>query len=558
MRIEMWTLAAALTALLVSASACDGCNPATPPEGTVPEGGDCEESRDCADNLTCSPVEAICAEVGCEVHDDCGPGAVCNDDGSCATNTAGGPCDVDDNCVDDERCLGGRCDTIAEEGEPCAGAAECEGALVCAPASGECEENVSCADHSDCGDEAYCRDDGTCAKSETESPCEVDATCPASDRCFAGVCIPDQCQAENFVAEAVEPNMLIVLDRSGSMDQRIGGFGSERKWNIALDAVDTLTAQYNGRIRFGLYLFPGTDQACNQGAQCQPGVAAVNIDDDTGGDINAYLADTGTCLFGTPMAATLDDVLNYTPLEDPTRPNYVLLITDGEENCDADPADPIGDLLSSTPSVQTYVVGFGGGVDPGQLNDMAQAGGTALPGNPSYYQADDATSLDTALAEIGGAVLGCDYVIPEAVPNPDELFVFFDGIRVERDTTGAGGWDYTAATSSLSFAGNACTALRTGNVESLILVYGCPGQLPPPQDAGPDPQNDGGTPPPVDAGGGNPGDECTGRCDATCAPQACLVDEPGGAVCGACSDDNDCCPGSICIVQEGTCLPIGG
>jgi hypothetical protein len=541
-----------------SVAACEGCGaPGTTPENTVPEGGDCEQSADCAGNLTCSADDQVCAEVECEVHDDCGAGAFCNDSGDCASNAPGGQCDVDRNCVGDEQCLGGRCDTVAEEGETCAGAAECEGDLVCAPSSAECEDAVACSDHSDCGAEAYCNaTTGRCAKSDTESPCEIDATCTASDRCFAGVCIPDQCTAENFVADEVEPNMLIVLDRSGSMEQGLGGFGGGSKWEIALEAVDTLTDTYAGRIRFGLYLFPGTDQDCDQGGQCQPGVAAVDVGDDTSVAINDYLANADTCRFGTPMAATMEDVKGYAPLQDTTRPNYVMLITDGEENCDADPADPIGDLLAADPTVKTYVVGFGGNVDPGELNDAAEAGGTARPDQPFYYQADDAASLDAALAEIGGAVLGCDYTIPQAVPDPDELFVFFDGIRVDRDPSGAGGWDYDAATSALRFAGNACTALRTGNVESLVLVYGCPGQLPPADpDAGPDPELDAGTPPP-DAG--NPGGDCNGVCDPTCAPQACLVDAPGGSVCGACGDDGDCCPGSICITQTGECLPIGG
>lgn len=535
-----------LLVLATLGAGCGGCS-STPPAENRPEGSDCDTSSQCADGLTCTPDEAVCGVVGCETHADCGAGAVCGDDGECANNTAGGPCADDDNCVGEESCQSGRCSTVVEEGGACDGAAECAGDLVCAPDTDTCEDNVACDAHADCGSEAFC-DDGTCEKSETESPCDVDDRCAPDDRCFAGVCIPNQCEAENFVAEAVPPNMLIVLDRSGSMDDRVGGFGSPSKWDVALTAVDNLTSAYDGQIRFGLLAFPGTDLACQQGGHCNAGVIAVDVGDDTRSAINEYLDDSATCLLGTPIGGALSLAVDYEPLEDTTRSNYVLLVTDGEDNCQIDPTDQVRDLRQKTPSVKTFVVGFGGGVDPGELNAMADEAGTALPGQRRYYQADDADSLEAAFQEIGGAVLGCEYTIPSEVPDPDQLFVFFDGIRVPRDPSNAAGWNYDDASGRLTFAGNACTALRTGNVESLILVYGCPGELTPdPVDAGPEPGTDAGT----------PGGECSDRCDPTCGTQACLLDGDEGE-CGPCESTNDCCPGSICIVQSGDCVVIGG
>jgi hypothetical protein len=538
-------------AALLGAAACDSCAPTTP-AGTVPEGEECVTTSECEDGLTCSVDDVCAADVGCQTHDQCGSGAFCGDAEECVPNTLGGPCVNNDNCIAPEECAGGVCAQIIDEGGTCNGAAACEGDLVCAPDTDVCTDDVGCTTHADCGLEAVC-DNGTCRKAETEDGCDIDDRCAPSDRCFGGVCIPDQCEAEEFLAEAVPPNILITLDRSGSMEERVGGFGSDSKWEVALDAVDTLLAQYGDQITFGLYLFPGSDQDCDQGGQCQPGVMAVDVGSPAS-DITSYLANAGTCRFGTPIKAALDDIADYAGLEDPSKSNYVLLITDGEDNCGSrDPEVEVALLRQESPEIQTYVVGFGGGVDPSQLNAMADEGGNALSGNTRYYQADDAAQLDQALATIGGDVLGCDYAIPSAVPDPDQLFVFFDGIRVPRDATGTTGWDYDAGTSRLQFAGNACTALRTGNVEQLILVYGCPGQLPPDPDAGPQPPPDGGPPPPVDAG--PPGGDCNDVCDPVCGTQACLVDQ---GVCGACSDDGDCCPGEICLVGSGECINIGG
>ncbi len=540
-------LLACVLALLPFA-ACGGCETDAPAEN-LPEGADCETSAQCGGGLTCTPDDDVCGTVGCETHDECGSGAFCDSDGECASNTAGGPCAGDDNCVAPETCQSGACSVIVEEGGSCDGAAECSGDLTCAPTTDTCEEGVTCSEHADCGNEAHC-DDGTCATSATEDPCDVDDRCAPSDRCFGGVCIPAACEAEQFVAEAVPPNLMIVLDRSGSMDERVGSFGSPSKWDVALEAVANLMSTYSGQIRFGLQAFPGEDIDCEEGGRCNAGVIAVDMGDDTEAAINQYLDDSATCLLGTPIGGALSMVVDYAPLEDTSRSNYVLLVTDGEDNCDIDPTDQVRDLREKTPSVKTFVVGFGGGVDPDELNDMADEGGTALQGQRRYYQADDAASLEAAFQEIGGAVLGCEYTIPSEVPDPDQLYVFFDGNRVPRDPSNNTGWDYEETTSRLDFAGNACTALRTGSVESLILVYGCPNELPP------DPVgNDAGPVPVVDAG--PPGGDCTERCDPTCGTQACLLDGDEGQ-CGACESSDQCCPGSVCIVASGECIPIGG
>jgi hypothetical protein len=242
-------------------------------------------------------------------------------------------------------------------------------------------------------------------------------------------------------------------------------------------------------------------------------------------------------------------------LQDATRNNYILLVTDGEANCD-DPVPVVETFAARNPPTPTFVVGFGDGVDPEQLEDMATAGGTALAGNPNYYQADNAAGLQQALDDIVGEVLSCDYDIPTAPDDPDRLSVYFDGIRVPRDPTGATGWEYNAANARLTFAGNACAALQSGAVNDLSIVYGCPLAENPP-DAGPppdagNPPPDAGNPPP-DAGGGD--DACNDRCVNGCGAEACLLPE---GQCGPCTGNTDCCPGYVCITDNGTCIDIGG
>ena len=321
------------------------------------------------------------------------------------------------------------------------------------------------------------------------------------------------------------------------MLDRIGG--GETKWNIARNAIYNLFSTYAGQIHFGLSLFPGTDQRCNQGMRCGPGAINVSIAEGSEPTISDFLMSAGTCSFGTPIAEELTGLLGYAGLQDTTRTNYVLLVTDGMATCD-DPVPQVAALRAQTPEVKTFVVGFGDGVDPAQLTDMAEAGGTARAGTPAYYQADDAALLRAAFASIAGSVLSCEYALSEVPPDPDQLYVYFDGAAVARDPTHAGGWDHRTGTNRLTFYGSACDELTSGRVTQLVIIYGCPDAPPPPVG-----QPDAGV---TGDGGIDPQGMSCNSCTECGGTLGCV-----SGICGDCQSDFDCCLGSTCVA--GTCQP---
>lgn len=278
------------------------------------------------------------------------------------------------------------------------------------------------------------------------------------------------CGGEFYQADAIPPNVLIMIDRSGSMNDEIG---NETMWNIARDAVNQLLASYEGKIRFGLLLYPGFNQSCSQGERCEVGDIDVGLGDGKEGEIRSYLRDAGTCSFRTPISAALQSAIGYAPLQDADRNNYVLLMTDGEENCDGDPVAAVTALRQQTEEVKTFVVGFGSGVDGQQLNQMADAAGTALSGDPRYYQADDAAALSSAFNAIAGSVLSCSYTLSEEPPDANRLYVYFNKSELPRDTGHNDGWDYDATSKELTFYGSACDRLKAGEVQDLQVVFGC-------------------------------------------------------------------------------------
>jgi len=348
----------------------------------------------------------------------------------------------------------------------CTSTEQCPGDQVCNPATGHCtDENVPCSSHEECGAAAFCDDDGNCAPNTSGGPCDGDENCISGETCTGGFC---GCEGVQFQAESVPPNVLIVLDRSGSMDDSIGG--GSTKWELAVAAVKTLLTDYGDSVRFGLVLY-------SSDGDCGPGQVLVGVGDGTAADINGEM-DGASPDGSTPIGDTLDGLVSYAGLGDTTRDNYILLLTDGEERCDGDGEAAVTALRNRTPEVKTFVVGFGGEVDPDALNAMAVAGGTDLPGATKYYQADDAAALQAAFDAIGGSVLSCSYELSEIPPDLDELYVYFDSVGIPRDTGQVNGWDYNPDTNEVTFYGPACDSLRSGSVTDLVIVYGCPIDIP--------------------------------------------------------------------------------
>ncbi|MCG3174024.1 MAG: hypothetical protein GMKNLPBB_02244 [Myxococcota bacterium] len=182
------------------------------------------------------------------------------------------------------------------------------------------------------------------------------------------------------------PNMMIVLDRSGSMKDN-------NKWSTAVNALKTVVNTHGQKLRFGLSMFPLGR------TKCTPGGVDIAVGENTAGAITSLLNQTRPEGDGTPIAGSLQTLINYPGLQDPNRRNFILLVTDGGENCDragrTAPINVVKQLAGK--NIKTYVVGFGAGVDPTTLSQMAVEGGTARQGNPKYYQADDANTLLKAL-----------------------------------------------------------------------------------------------------------------------------------------------------------------
>lgn len=199
------------------------------------------------------------------------------------------------------------------------------------------------------------------------------------------------------------PNVHIILDRSGSMSASMPVGGT--RWNVAKEAVKAVLSKYNGKLPIGMSIFPSS--SCDSRLITEPvygSQAAIEA-------AIASLMPTGS----TPSGTAVRDAQALGALNDPKRAQYIILITDGGPGCSGEPdscAGTVGEITKArmkSPSISTFVVGFGGGLAASEsscLTQMAAAGGKPTSSAEKYYKADTADELNRALAEILKVVTG--------------------------------------------------------------------------------------------------------------------------------------------------------
>jgi hypothetical protein len=302
------------------------------------------------------------------------------------------------------------------------------------------------------------------------------------------------------------PNMYFVLDRSGSMNEG-------NKWSAVRITIAAILRGLGPRANFGATLFPGFEsQACAPSIEVLP-ISPGDPPGEQDGPTTTKLlkATQPPPSGGTPTAAALSSVARI--LSTATGKTFVILATDGGPNCNSQasctveqcqpnienvqgcpragpsccepptgPREACLDSAATTSAVAllksggipVYVIGLPGTTAYAALLDqLAVAGGTALPTSPKYYRVDssgDATLLTTLKRIAAKIVATCEFKLKEAPADANQVNVYLDDVVLPREP--ANGWKLDGSTVTL--VGSACSKVLAGDILNVRIITGCP------------------------------------------------------------------------------------
>jgi hypothetical protein len=291
------------------------------------------------------------------------------------------------------------------------------------------------------------------------------------------------CSKFTVQAERAVPDMLIVLDRSGSMAPNGNDTGTDR-WSGSVEAVTDVVEVFDDRVSFGLMMFPKPGQGSGRVAQCTAGAVDVQIGATRGDRIAQTLADADPG-GNTPTASTLEAALpviskGIGAVDAVVPPKYVLLVTDGDPNCSPSwpgnrEADPVARTQTiaaieklTKAGVKTFVVGYQTKASSfaQQLDKMAAAGGT---GDKAHRSVESGADLAAAFEQITSRAVSCSYQLEQPVADPSFVLVTV-GSKSRAFGNSADGWTLAPDKQTVTLEGAACDELQKGAALTVEVV----------------------------------------------------------------------------------------
>ena len=326
-----------------------------------------------------------------------------------------------------------------------------------------------------------------------------------------------RCIQGQFALTARSADVILVIDRSGSMDEGLDGMRAPpgmSKWSLLRDALSVTLPVFQDRINDGALFYPQTGGTGDSWCVLAT-IPDVDVDPASGNaprvlDIINSTGPAGS----TPTAAALLRAYQWF-VRNPNRARsrYLVLATDGGPNCNAllDPstcvcasnglamgrcgrrADGIGCLddlrtiaeihqIATNPiaAIPTYVIGLAGDATPvfaSTLTAMAIAGGRpniSATGTPTFFNVAQAGDLPAAFTTIQNAIARCSFVTPSQPTTADGISIALDGTTIPRDETRMNGWDWTdRAFGEITLFGAACAQAAVGTPAVVATVLTC-------------------------------------------------------------------------------------
>jgi len=298
------------------------------------------------------------------------------------------------------------------------------------------------------------------------------------------------CVATMPMVTSVPPDILIVLDRSGSMNEDITGMqctngcGTTSKWSITTAALASYLPMVEGSVNLGLKLFASGSNSCNVSTTAEIPPRANNA-----AAINTLLMTTRAGS-STPTTAAVTNAAGYLKTLTDTNPKFILLVTDGIPTCgkdmcaagvntgggsmtQCDDANAIAAVKAvHDMGISTFVLGVGTSSSPGDgtLSQMAMNGGFPRAATPAYYPIDKPDDLTAAFMAVTGMASKCFFTVSPPLNNNQTVTgVTADGNNLDRG-------DYQiVGNGGVQLVGSKCDEFTNGTIKKIELQVSCNG-----------------------------------------------------------------------------------
>lgn len=169
-------------------------------------------------------------------------------------------------------------------------------------------------------------------------------------------CKPTSCEtSDKASADSTKGNILFIIDSSGSMGLKIG---NTTKMDLAKEAIKNFLNNTKDNVNVGIMVYgnKGSNSESDKAISCSSADTIAPIGSVTTSSVDSYLSQIQPVGW-TPIGLAIKNGINAFSGKEGQK-NQIIVVTDGAETCNTNPAGAASEAKASAYQIQVNVIGF--------------------------------------------------------------------------------------------------------------------------------------------------------------------------------------------------------